>query len=301
MKFSSGIASLALLATAVKGSPLRRADPPTDIDILNFALTLEHLENAFYAQGLSKFSAQDFANAGLPDWTYGRIQQVAAHEATHVKFLESALGPQAVQACDYSFPYTDPKSFLVVSHALESVGDSAYMGAAKFIQNKDYLLAAATILSVEARHSAWLESAVRKGSAWNTAFDTPLDLNQVYTLASAFITACPSTNPKLPVTAYPALTVDSASPGQTATLHFSAPDGFDKSLKLYGAFLNGQNAYVVPLGDNWTVTVPPGLLGTTYLVVTTDADGVSDDKTIAGPAMLDFPFNSAGDQEVLWF
>jgi rubrerythrin len=72
-----------------------------DIQILNFALTLEHLENAFYTQGLQKYSQEDFIGAGLPTWARGRWDQIAAHESTHVSFLESVLGDQAVKPCTY--------------------------------------------------------------------------------------------------------------------------------------------------------------------------------------------------------
>jgi Ferritin-like domain len=72
-----------------------------DVDILNFALTLEHLENAFYSQGLSKFTQGNFVDAGLPDWSYGRLKQIAAHEAAHVEFLEATLGDKATKPCTY--------------------------------------------------------------------------------------------------------------------------------------------------------------------------------------------------------
>ena len=113
-----------------------------DVDILNFALTLEHVENAFYTQGLSKFKQEDFVHAGFPDWTYGRLKQIAAHEAAHVDFLEKILGDKATKPCSYnlsvimnasdftrrwltayaSSPYDDPKSFVILSHALEVIG-----------------------------------------------------------------------------------------------------------------------------------------------------------------------------------
>jgi Ferritin-like domain len=67
---------------------------------------MEHLENAFYAQGLSKFSQKDFVDAGLPTWSYGRLKQVAAHEAAHVQFLEATLGDKATKPCTYELYMT---------------------------------------------------------------------------------------------------------------------------------------------------------------------------------------------------
>jgi hypothetical protein len=76
--------------------------PPPEFDILNFALTLEHLEDAFYSQGLANYSAQDFQNAGYNSSVRGRYEQIAFNEHTHVLTLEKTLGKKAVQACEYS-------------------------------------------------------------------------------------------------------------------------------------------------------------------------------------------------------
>ena len=76
-----------------------------DVQILQFALTLEHLENSFYTEALSKFDNQSFTNASLPEDAYGRFQQISQHEATHVKLLTEtleALGENATQACNYT-------------------------------------------------------------------------------------------------------------------------------------------------------------------------------------------------------
>lgn len=71
------------------------------------------------------------------------------------------------------------------------------------------------------------------------------------------------------------------------------PDNLDRSTKLYGAFLSGQEALIVPLSDDGkSVSVPDTLRGTTYLLVTTDPDGVEDSKTIAGPTLLEFSFDA---------
>lgn len=74
----------------------------SDEMILNFALTLEHLENAFYAEGLAKFDEAAFAAAGLPSFARGRIAQISQNEATHVETLEGILGADATQPCNYS-------------------------------------------------------------------------------------------------------------------------------------------------------------------------------------------------------
>ncbi|KAH7921675.1 hypothetical protein BV22DRAFT_1132100 [Leucogyrophana mollusca] len=292
MKFS--VAFTGFCIAAVHAVPTKRDAAPTAVQILNYALTLEHLENAFYAQGLQKYSQQDFVNAGLPDFARGRWSEIAAHEATHVSFLQTALGDAATKPCTYKFPDTDPKSFAAVSYLLENVGTSAYSGAAQYLSDGT-LTAAAAILAVEARHGAWVNSAVLKANPWNTAFDTPLDLNQIYTLASSVISSCPSSNPTLPVKAFPALTfTGTVKAGATADVSYKAAS---TSNPLFVAFISGLSSTIVPLNDN-KVAVPSGLEGVVYAIVTSDAEATSDNVTIAGPAFLSFDFDSNGQMMV---
>ncbi|KAG1808918.1 ferritin-like domain-containing protein [Suillus subaureus] len=296
-------ASVALLVVAALpgfcvAAPAKRDDSstPTDIQILNFALTLEHLENAYYTQGLEKYTQQDFLDADLPAWARGRWNQIAQHESTHVSFLESVIGDQAVQPCTYSFPDTDPISFVTTSFMLETVGVSAYSGAAQFLSNSDYITSSGAILAVEARQSAWINSAVLKANPWNTAFDTPLDLNHVWTIASGVIVSCPSSNMPLPVKAFPALSFPAgAQPGQTVQVSFNATT---TSEQLYVGFIAGLGATFVPLSSQMTVEIPSTLQGVVFPVVTSSNDTVTDNVTIAGPAFLSFDFNSDGVDEV---
>ncbi|CAK5265908.1 unnamed protein product, partial [Mycena citricolor] len=144
---------ISLLGLA-QAHPVRRA--LTDPQVLNFALTLEHLESAFYDQVLSRFSPADFSSAGFPDWARGRFKQIQAHEASHVTFLTTALtaaGAKAVDSCQYNFGITDVSSAVAVSASLEAVGSAAYTGAAQYINDKNYLTAAASILGTETRHA----------------------------------------------------------------------------------------------------------------------------------------------------
>lgn len=73
-----------------------------DLEVLAFALNLEHLEVSFYTLGLSMFNDSDFAAAGFGPDVRGRYEQILEHEIVHVTTLQDALGPLAPQPCNYS-------------------------------------------------------------------------------------------------------------------------------------------------------------------------------------------------------
>jgi rubrerythrin len=284
----------AALSVSALPNPSKRGYTADDTTILNYALTLEHLENAFYTGALEKFDEQAFSDAGLPSFARGRFEQVAAHEKAHVQFLSTALGDKATQPCEYSFPYADPKSFAALSQVLEGVGVTAYTGAAQYITNKAYLTAAASVLATEARHASFVASAVNQVAGWSGTFDVPLDLNQVFTLAAPFITSCPSTNPTLPVKAFAALTLSAGKPGSTVDVTFTAPAGTSASTPIFIAFYTGLSQEFAPIVNN-KVTIPGDLIGTVYAVVTTNNTAATDDNTLAGPAILQFNFDPEGN------
>ncbi|KAJ7140951.1 ferritin-like domain-containing protein [Mycena epipterygia] len=136
MKCSVVVVALVALSLAqvVKGLPVKR--DVSDPQVLNFALTLEHLESAVYEHTLARFSQSDFTAAAYPDWTRGRFQQISDHESTHVTFLSTALTTAAVAPCEYNFPITDVQSFDDLSAIPEAVGAAAYTGGAQLIDDK---------------------------------------------------------------------------------------------------------------------------------------------------------------------
>lgn len=136
-----------------------------------------------------------------------------------------AAGVTPVAACTYDFGYKDVKTFLATASILEGVGVSAYLGAAADIMSKTYLTAAGSILTVEARHSSYIRAGLKE-APFPQPFDAPLSINEVYSLASQFITSCPKENPALPVKAFPKLALDpkTAMPVKTgATVTLQTP------------------------------------------------------------------------------
>jgi hypothetical protein len=144
----------------------------SDVAILNFALTLEYLEAAFYAEAVSKgnFSGKTLAFA----------QVVAHHEAAHVAFLKSALGKAAVKSPKFDFKGTnvDAAKFMATAQVLEDTGVAAYLGQAGNIKSKKILGAAGSILAVEARHAGWIRD-LNNAPGAPSAFQGPKTMAQV--------------------------------------------------------------------------------------------------------------------------
>lgn len=154
-KTVAALAIPSLLATSINKA---YATTSGAIDVLNFALTLEYLENEFYKMGL--------ATTGLiPANDRALFTQIAKHESQHVAFLVGALGAKAVAKPNFDFTakgafadiFTNYKTFATVSAALEDTGVRAYKGQAGNLmaaEDKPLLEYALQIHSVEARHAS---------------------------------------------------------------------------------------------------------------------------------------------------
>ncbi len=162
------------------------------ISTLNYALTLEHLENTFYATGLETFTSADIEALGFTPDVVTYIAEIGAHEAAHVETLTAVitdLGGEPVEQGEYDFgdALTDPAVFIATAAALENTGVSAYTGAAQYlIDNDDLLTAALTIHGVEARHAAYL-NILNGENPFPEAFDPPLTPAEVLEIAGPFV------------------------------------------------------------------------------------------------------------------
>ncbi|KAJ8078005.1 hypothetical protein AAF712_005614 [Marasmius tenuissimus] len=296
MKFTSTFASLSVLVTLVAGFavPLKREGSVTDVDVLNFALTLEHLENTFYHDALAKFSEDHFEQAGYPDWVRGRFTEIAQHEQVHVDGITAAvkgMNGAPVEPCKYKFPYEDVDGFIDLGNAFETVGSSAYSGAASFVNQKPVLTVAATILAVEARHSSWIGSSVKNANPWSGSFEIALTPNQVFTIAATFIESCPSSNAPLPAKANPSLALSDPQPGEQTTLTFDASGASGSEMFLVLQTSDGPVSAAI--ANDKTATIPSNVRGTVFAFVSSKKDATDDASVLAGPALLMFPYQPA--------
>ena len=153
-----------------------------DVEIVNYALTLELLETAFYKKGESlKLSSEVKKLAS----------EFGKNEAEHVDALTATvkkLGGKPPKKPTFTFPVKDEESFLKLAVTLEDTGVSAYNGAAPMIKSKDVLEAAGTIVQIEARHAAAIRLAAGEDPA-PEAFDKALEMQAVLDAVKPFIKA----------------------------------------------------------------------------------------------------------------
>jgi hypothetical protein len=169
----------AILSALVPGSALAAGRPPSalgsgDIGILNYALTLEYLESSFYNEATRQGKITD---PKLKQF----LRTVTKDENAHVKFLKSALGSHAVKKPKFDFQGIpgDQTKFAATAYVLENTGVHAYLGQAANIQAAKVLLAAASIVTVEARHSGAIGLYLGKAIAPNGPFDSGLSASKV--------------------------------------------------------------------------------------------------------------------------
>jgi len=173
--------------SASPGGAESGADFTSDVDVLNYALTLEYLESAFYKQG----NAKNLLSGKEKDY----LKKVGADEDAHVTAIKATITklggtPVTAPGVDFKDSFKDRKAFLTTAHVFENLGVSAYLGAAGFIQSKDVLQAAAGIFGVEARHAATIGNLLDlepEGGVYMGAQETAKTKSEVLAAAGPYI------------------------------------------------------------------------------------------------------------------
>jgi hypothetical protein len=155
-----------------------------DVEILNFALTLEYLESAFYTQGLKQVR-------GLS----GEVKELATtirdNEDEHVDALSAAISdfggtPVKAPKVDFGNAFANQKSFLKLAQTFEDTGVSAYNGAGPMIESAEVLGSAGAIVQVEARHAAAIRL-LNGVPPIDGGFDKSLEMQEVLDAVKPFV------------------------------------------------------------------------------------------------------------------
>jgi rubrerythrin len=171
------------IVAALPERALSKPSPAQDVQILKFALLFERLQAAFYTEAVARKKLR------------GELRQfakvVGAHEREHAAFVKKVLGRSAPRKARFHFGNAtgDPAAFARAAIKLEDLGVALYNGQAPNL-TKPTLAAAAKILSVEARHAAWIrdivgqEPAPRASDPGATAAEVTKALNRTGFLVS---------------------------------------------------------------------------------------------------------------------
>jgi len=293
MRFSLALAALAA-PVFVSAAPFKRA-AATDLLVLKFADVLEQLETAFYAEALTTFQEVDFISAGFSSAQIAieQITVIGGDESTHSTILQSAIkanGGSPITDCkfDFSSVLTDVTTMASAARLVENVGVGAYLGAASLVSDPVLLTAAASILTIEARHQTIL-NIFAGGSAIPQAFDIALTPSQVLAIAGGFVSGC-----DVGVPANAALSITnsgSVGPGTSLSFKSSALNGSISTDKLSCQMLAGGLPFSISLPYNECV-VPEGINGPVAIFITSDPQPLAasvviqaTNFVIAGPTM----------------
>ncbi len=157
-----------------------------DLEILNYALTLEYLESAFYTMALKQ-------TKGLSGDVKAIATTISEDEAEHVSALTQTikqLGGTPVKApgVDFGEAFASEDSFLETAQTFEDLGVGAYNGAGPMIKSKEVLASAGSIVQVEGRHAGVIRL-LRGEQISPSAFDKGLEMQEVLDAAKPFIKA----------------------------------------------------------------------------------------------------------------
>lgn len=187
--------SQALFALNNRWALASPSDFGSDVDVLNYALTLEYLEAAFYQQG----NAVGLVSGQEADY----LAAIQADEEYHVTAITDTINklggtPVAKPKVYFGNVFDSRETYLTTSVTFENEGVGAYLGAAGYIKDKTVLQAAAGIFGVEARHAALVGNLLGlapEGGVFKGPFEKPIAKADVLKAVAPFLTGQMGTVP----------------------------------------------------------------------------------------------------------
>lgn len=156
-----------------------------DLEIANFALTLEYLEAEFYQKALAAGVLSEPANS--------QVAAVSDHENQHVEALTGLIqqaGGTPVEKPEFTFPadaFSSESSIITLAATFEPVGVGAYLGAGPMIQSPDVLAAAGSIAVIEGEHVVAFNNLTGVVPPANLAFPEALTKDEVLAAIAPFL------------------------------------------------------------------------------------------------------------------
>ena len=156
----------------------------SDLEILNYALTLEYLEAEFYTRGVK--------SGILKGRALELVSPIRDHEQEHVTTVTQVvkdLGGKPATKPGFQFPagtFSSKDKFLATASAFEELGVTAYHGQVPRIKDADILKSAAAIAGVESRHAA-IVADLMGGDPFPSSFEKHMTMAQVLKAAGPFI------------------------------------------------------------------------------------------------------------------
>lgn len=288
--------------------PTAKGPPGIDDLVWQNLLSAEWVIFSFYQQAVEMFNTTAFVEAGYPNTTYDRIQEIRNNEAGHLRIFQNEITSTSVKpgACKYAYPFDSPTSFLALATLIEVSSMTFLTGLVQMAKLPASQGAMTAVAATETRHETWALLDIWKSNPFAGPADTVFPYaNEILDVTNAFILpkSCPSDNPVYPSPRQnlppfsPASSTKSIRPGSNIVLNFTDPvnqPSFSKGVQYYATFFHGPSNISVPIDTtNWPredikVTIPSqfearGII----IVVVADTIGAPTLTTVkAGPAFL---------------
>ncbi|CAG7854726.1 SubName: Full=Uncharacterized protein {ECO:0000313/EMBL:CCA66372.1} [Serendipita indica DSM 11827] len=289
MLWISAFTALLAIPFGSFAAPIVKRAEVDDTLILQFLQAMEQMEREFYWQIQTKFQDKDYINAGFLDANAPKrlLLEIFNDESIHTSFLTDGLRGQAVRGCTFTFDdaLKDVKSAVLAARTLEQVSVSAYLGAVTLVEDKNFLIALASILTDEARHETTM-NILSGSSVMPQSFDTALRPEQVLSILSPHMTCNLDIPPVKPLKIK-----NSLRKGEAITLEFDKT-GIPRDQPLFCQILiGGQPAGLAQPLESCTMPVD-AINGPLYIYITNDGTPLPANilqqntaSILAGPAI----------------
>ncbi|KAI1322244.1 ferritin-like domain-containing protein [Xylariaceae sp. FL0255] len=284
--------------------PTKFGAPGIDDQVWQNLLSAEWIIFSFYQKAVEMFNTTAFVEAGYPNNTYERVQSIRDNEAGHLRIFQNQISATSIKpgACEYTFPFDDPISFLALTTVLEISSMAFLTGLVESAQLPASHAAMVAIAEVETRHEVWSLINIRAEDPFSGPADTVYPYaNQILDTTNAYVVpgSCPSLNPEYPSPrqGLPLLSAaagtKSLTPGSTITLAFpTGAPAFEAGKQYYAVFFHAVENISVPIDTSnpkaISVTIPAAFetKGVIVACLADEKDAPTKESVVAGPAVI---------------